>query len=384
MNLLIDENVAFAGTAFSQFGNVKLVHGRKITNELLTNADILIVRSITQVDEFLLKGTPVKFVGTATIGTDHIDVNYLNSKNITFADAKGCNAYSVAEYVVAALLNLAVRFDFKLKNKSIGIVGVGNVGSKVADFFSALGMKVFLNDPPLKRMGDNRDFVEIDEILKCDIITIHTPLNLAGIDKTFHLFDNKVLSKLKNNTILINSARGAVIDNKALTNIIDKKNLKVVLDVWENEPGIDEHLLKKVILATPHIAGYSYEGKVNGTKMIYDALCKYLNQDKTYDFKPDSPEKNKIEFNYTDNIEVSLNNLITQIYSIKNDDIKMRKSSVMDLKERSEYFDLLRKNYPVRREFNNYTITAASISKNIKALLKKLRFEINWKQTDND
>lgn len=197
LKLIVDENIAFADKAFNQFGSVSLLPGREITNSVLRDSDILIVRSITNVNEELLINTSVKFVGTATIGTDHIDLDYLSKNKIEFADAKGCNAYSVAEYVVAALLNLSVQFDFRLDEKSIGIVGVGNVGSKVAAFAEALGMKVLLNDPPLKREVNNQNFVELDEILKCDIITIHTPLNLNGIDKTYHLFNNENLNKLK-------------------------------------------------------------------------------------------------------------------------------------------------------------------------------------------
>ncbi len=202
LKLIVDENIALAADIFNQFGDVKLVSGRYITNSLLKDIDILIVRSITNVDEGLLKNTPVKFVGTATIGTDHIDLDYLKKNNIIFADAKGCNAFSVAEYVVAALLNFSVKYDFSLKDKSIGIVGVGNVGSKVATFAEALGMDVLLNDPPLQRNGDKTNFVELDEILKCDIVTLHVPLNPNGIDKTHHLFDKKILSRLKNDTIL--------------------------------------------------------------------------------------------------------------------------------------------------------------------------------------
>jgi len=191
----------------------------------------------------------------------------------------------VAEYVVAALLNFSVKYDFLLKDKSIGIIGVGNVGSKVATFAEALGMNVLLNDPPLQRNGDKRNFVEIDEILKCDIVTLHVPLNPNGIDKTHHLFNKKILSRLKNDTILINSSRGAVINNLDLYDSIEKKNLKVVLDVWENEPEINFELLNKVLIGTPHIAGYSYEGKVNGTKMIYDSLYKLLEAEKSFSFE---------------------------------------------------------------------------------------------------
>lgn len=377
LNIVVDENIAFASTAFNQFGKVTLIPGRKITNSILKNVNVLIVRSITSVDGNLLKNTKVKFVGTATIGTDHIDFEYLKVNNIYFADAKGCNAYSVAEYIVAVLLNLAVKFDFKFKSKSIGIVGVGNVGSKVAVFAKALGMNVLLNDPPLKRIGDKRDFVDLDEILQCDIVTIHTPLNLTGIDRTHHLFDKYNLSKLKDGTIFINTSRGAVVNNLDLINAIDKNNLKVILDVWENEPNFNEDLLKKVLIATPHIAGYSYEGKVNGTKMVYEALCKYLEADYTFDFKLDKPQNSNLDSEYEDRIEITLNKIISAIYSIKRDDDKMKKSYVMNFQERLEYFDLQRKNYPTRREFNNYTVNSKFMNEEVKNLLKKLRFNLS-------
>jgi erythronate-4-phosphate dehydrogenase len=377
LRLIVDENIVFADKAFGKFGKVNLMPGRAITNSSLKNTDILIVRSITNVDEELLKNTPVKFVGTATIGIDHIDLDYLKNKNISFTDAKGCNAYSVAEYIVASLLTLAVRFKFSLKDKSIGIVGVGNVGSKVAAFTEALGMKVLLNDPPLKRKGDNRIFVDLDEILKCDIITIHTPLNLNGIDKTYHLFNSENLNKLQNDAILINSSRGAVVNNSDLFNSIKKKKLRVILDVWENEPDINVELLKKALIATPHIAGYSYEGKVNGTKMIYDSLCEFLEMEKIFSFDLPAPLNSILHFILSDKIETAMENLVSNIYSVNNDDVKMQEMILMDKDKRIAHFDLQRKNYPERREFNNYTIEASNISKSIKEILKKLRFNLS-------
>jgi len=376
LKLIVDENIALAADIFNQFGDVKLVSGRYITNSLLKDIDILIVRSITNVDEGLLKNTPVKFVGTATIGTDHIDLDYLKKNNIIFADAKGCNAFSVAEYVVAALLNFSVKYDFSLKDKSIGIIGVGNVGSKVATFAEALGMDVLLNDPPLQRNGDKTNFVELDEILKCDIVTLHVPLNPKGIDKTHHLFDKKILSRLKNDTILINSSRGAVINNLDLYDSIEKKNLKVVLDVWENEPEINVELINKVLIGTPHIAGYSYEGKVNGTKMIYDSLCKFLEAGKSFSFELETPQNSIKQFDEFNKHEIGLNDLISNIYSIQDDDNRMRKIIVMNKNERIKDFDLQRKNYPKRREFNNYTISANKLSSQIRKILTALRFNL--------
>ena len=376
LKLIVDENIALAADIFNQFGDVKLVSGRYITNSLLKDIDILIVRSITNVDEELLKNTPVKFVGTATIGTDHIDLDYLKKNNIIFADAKGCNAFSVAEYVVAALLNFSVKYDFLLKDKSIGIVGVGNVGSKVATFAEALGMNVLLNDPPLQRNGDRRNFFKLDEILECDIVTLHVPLNPNGINKTHHLFDKKILSRLKNDTILINSSRGAVINNLDLYDSIEKKNLKVVLDVWENEPEINVELLNKVLIGTPHIAGYSYEGKVNGTKMIYDSLCNFLEAEKSFSFKLETPQNSIKQFDEFNKLEIGLNDLISNIYSIQDDDNRMRKIIVMNKNERIKDFDLQRKNYPKRREFNNYTISANKLSSQIRKILTALRFNL--------
>ncbi len=377
LKIIVDENIVFAKEAFGLLGDVTLLSGRKINNEVLKDADVLIVRSITKVDEELLKNTPIKFVGTATIGTDHIDLEYLKKNNIAFADAKGCNAYSVAEYLVAALLKIAVQFNFTLKKKTIGIVGVGNVGIKVAKFAEALGMNILLNDPPLQRKGDKRDFVELDKILSADIITLHVPLNLDGIDKTYHLFDKEKLMELKDGSILINTSRGAVVDNKDLLEIIDKKKLKVVLDVWENEPEINIDLLNKVLIGTPHIAGYSLEGKINGTEMIFKAFCRYLNTNINFNFKKDPPQNSIVNFERLDPFEKNMYDFISKVYPIEQDDQKMREINNLSSEERGKYFDLMRKNYPVRREFNNYTVKTVDLNTNEAEILKKLRFNIS-------
>lgn len=376
LKLIVDENISFAQNAFNQFGDVTLLSGREISNKTLKTADVLIVRSITNVNEELLKDSSVKFVGTATIGTDHIDLEYLKKNNIAFADAKGCNAFSVAEYVLAALLELSVRFDFQLNSKSIGIVGVGNVGSKVADFAMALGMRVLLNDPPLQRISDERNFVSLDEILSADVITLHTPLNLDGIDKTFHLFDNDLLNKIKNETVLINTSRGAVINNKDLLDVISRKKLKVVLDVWENEPDVNVELLAKTLIATPHIAGYSLEGKINGTKIIYNSLCDFLGLEKTFSFDIEKPEGNLKQLNDSRENEILFDSLVRSIYDIKGDDSRMRKIKKMDQASRNLDFDLQRKNYPTRREFNNFSIKCANFPEEILNTLKILRFNL--------
>jgi erythronate-4-phosphate dehydrogenase len=375
MNIIVDENISYAPEAFSQFGNVSVIHGREINNNLLKNADALIVRSITKVDENLLKGTPVKFVGTATIGTDHIDLKYLDSKGIFFSGAKGCNADAVTEYVFTAVIKLLNGNSSALKGKSIGIVGTGNIGSRIARIAGAIGMKVLKNDPPLQRKSGAADFVPLNEIYNCDIITLHVPLNKDGIDKTVHLFDRENLNILNDNVILINASRGPVVDNTALAEAVDKKSIRAVLDVWENEPDINTAMLERVKLASPHIAGYSLEGKVNGTVIIYKALCKFLGEQPVW--KPslpviETPVKN---LNHTGNSVEELNSIISKIYDIKKDDAKMRGISAMPKAQIPKYFDTLRKEYPLRREFNNFKIKLTTPDKELVNILTALRFE---------
>jgi erythronate-4-phosphate dehydrogenase len=379
MQLVIDENIAFAKEAFSQFGDVLLVSGRQITNEILHNADALIVRSITKVDEKLLQNTNIKFVGTATIGTDHIDFNYLDEHNIAFADAKGCNADSVAEYVYTALLKIAVDNKLTLKNRSIGIIGVGNVGSRVAKYAEALGLKVYKNDPPKQRTGEGSNYVSLEEALQADIISLHVPLNKTGIDKTLHLLDEKKLNKINDNTIIINTSRGAVVDNEALLDITDKKQFKVILDVWEGEPLINTDLLQKVLIGSAHVAGYSLEGKVNGTKMIYDAFCRFTNQQNDLGLKLPIVENNIIDVSSAKSLEEKLHFIFKQIYNIETDDSEMREMIGMNNESRAAHFDKLRKEYPLRREFSNYTILIDDTDKQLEGILEAFRFRVKIK-----
>ena len=376
MKLVVDENIVLAEEAFGSLGNVLLINGRRITNEILHDADALIVRAITNVNKELLTNTTVKFVGTATIGTDHIDVDYLKQEGIRFSDAKGCNANSVAEYVITALMNIAVENNYSLKNKSIGIIGAGNIGSRVVELANAMGLKVLKNDPPKERENFGSGYSKLGEVLQADIVTLHVPLNLTGVDKTFHLLNEDNLIKLKQGAILINTSRGSVIDNDTLKKIIDKKQLKVVLDVWEGEPLISTELLRKVNIGTPHIAGYSLEGKVNGTKMIYDSLKKFTNTNT--DWIPQLPivKENEIEFPATGTEEEKLNHIFAQIYNIKKDDSLIRKLLIIKKDEGGRYFDKLRKKYPGRREFCNYTIKIKDDDNVFNHLLGKLGFKL--------
>jgi erythronate-4-phosphate dehydrogenase len=377
MKIVVDENIPQAREAFDSFGELIFSNGRKISNELLTDVDVLLVRSITNVDEKLLTGTNVKFVATATAGTDHIDKEYLIRNKITFADAAGCNSFSVAEYLIAALSNIFSNNNFSFNGKSLGVVGIGNVGSKVVNFAKSIGFKVLQNDPPLERKLNVKDFVPLEDILQCDIISFHVPLTHSGIDKTYHLLNEENLNLIKSGTILINTARGEVVDNKALKKRLQNKNdLITVLDVWENEPNIDFELLEKVNLCSAHIAGYSLEGKVNGTEIIYNKLCDFLDITPIWKAKYPLITNPVITIDHNSTIEKLLDIIIKQIYSIEQDDNLLRNGINLAGDLRSKYFDEIRKNYHIRREFNNYTVKLNFSAAELKKKLEALRFKV--------
>ena len=377
MKLIVDENIVLGKEAFETFGTVVYKNGRNITNNDLLIADALIVRSITNVNEELLNKTNIKFVGTATIGTDHIDLNYLENKNIQFSSAAGCNAYSVAEYVFSAILYITNKHNYNLANMSIGVVGYGNIGTKVVKIAKALGMKVVINDPPLERKGEQNFFSTLEDALKCDIITFHVPLNLEGIDKTVHLLNKERLKILNANAILINSSRGPVVDNyELMQKLKTEKNFHTVLDVWETEPKFNVELYKLIDIGTPHIAGYSFEGKINGTKIIYDSLSKHLKTPIVWKPILNKVVDNKIEILENERIAQILQKLFNKSYQVIDDDMLLRKSVGFSTEERIKHFDFLRKNYRVRRELNNFEVVIKNKNKELQNLLNVLRVKL--------
>jgi erythronate-4-phosphate dehydrogenase len=375
MQIVADENIPFVKECFSSAGDCLTIHGRKITPEILKDADALLVRSITKVNKDLLDGTKVKFVGTATIGFEHIDLDYLAANEIGFASAPGSNANSVAEYIVSAILNLSDKYKFDIPKKSIGIVGVGNVGSKVEKKAKSLGMKVVLNDPPLKRQTGDEKYRPLKEIFDCDIITLHTPLTYEGEDKTFHLADENFFKSLKKDAIFFNTCRGGVHDTASLKNAITGGKIKTcVLDVWEKEPNIDIELLKMSDYGTPHIAGYSYDGKVAGMIMIYDAFCRHFKIEPKFtakNFLP-SPQIERIVINEQEQNPLSA--AVNMLYDIKMDDAKLRRIINEPAEMRGAYFDGLRKNYHIRREFQNTHVSIED--KKFKKVFDGLGFKV--------
>lgn len=346
IKIVADENMPNVKQLFGGFGNVTLRPGREISRSDLIGADVLLCRSITAVDEKLLTGTPVKFVGTATIGTDHLDIDWLSANEIGWANAAGCNADAVVQYVMSAIsywikvnTETSRSFSFqRLKDITVGIVGAGNVGTRLASLLDQIGINYLLCDPPLQRTADERKFSSIQEIINCDVITLHVPLNLEGEDKTHHLFDRSQLKALGASQLLVNASRGAVIDNQALLDYLQSPMAaNVVLDVFENEPKINFSLVQKCLLATPHIAGHTLEGKTRGSYMIYESFCEHFDLPKEKELAQLLPLSNQLEAGFN-----SLHSMFLSIYDIAEDHRKLTQSTQQNI---DKQFDNLRKDY---------------------------------------
>lgn len=354
MKILVDENMPYARELFSRVGEVQSVAGRHINAGMLREADALMVRSVTKVDAALLGGSGVKFVGSATAGTDHVDQDWLARAGIGFSGAPGCNAVAVVEYVISALLMLAERDGFALREKTVGIIGAGNVGGRLHRRLQALGINSLRCDPPLAARGGAGPFYPLEKLVAdADILTFHTPLTRSGPDATWHQVDDELLAALPDGRILINACRGAVVDNAALLRALTQgKQLRVILDVWEPEPGLSLPLLARVDLGTPHIAGYSLEGKARGTTQIFEAFGRFLGQSlpAPLDQLLPRPAVERIRVHGPVD-EALLKRLAHLVYDVRRDDGPLRRAASV-----TGEFDRLRKLYPERREWSSLRV----------------------------
>jgi erythronate-4-phosphate dehydrogenase len=358
LTIVADENIPYAREAFAPFGTVHLLPGRHLTSDELRGADALLVRSITKVNESLLHCTPVRFVGTATIGTDHVDLEYLQANNIAFAAAPGCNANSVGEYIAAALLVLAGRQGRPLAGRTLGIIGHGNAGRAVETRAHALGMQVVLHDPPRAQATRDQAYRALGEALDCDFISLHVPLTRGGEHPTFHLVDQTFLRAMRPDAFLLNSSRGAVIDNPALLHALKQQQLAgAVLDVWEGEPAINAALAEYVAIATPHIAGYSFDGKVAGTRQIHESFCANFGFDPAWSIDSLLPPPAVPALTLHPAGEATVSSAVRAVYDILADDNALRHTLTLPAQERPLAFDRLRREYPQRREFHHTHIT---------------------------
>jgi erythronate-4-phosphate dehydrogenase len=359
MLIVADENIPLLDAFFAGFGEIRRVPGRSIDRATVEQADVLLVRSVTNVNRALLEGSKVRFVGTCTIGTDHLDLEYFNEAGITWSSAPGCNARGVVDYVLGSLMTLAEIEGVDLTKRTYGVIGAGEVGGRLINVLKGLGWNVKVCDPP-RQATEGGDYVSFEQIIEqCDVISLHTPLTRSGDGATWHLFDQQRLQQLKPGAWLINAARGPVVDNAALREVLlEREDLQAVLDVWEAEPEVDVELAELCVLATPHIAGYSLDGKQRGTAQIYQAYCEFIGQPANIqlsDLLP-APWLSEVSLHAESDPAWALAMLCRGVYDPRRDDADFRRSLVGNVAEQRAAFDVLRKQYPVRREIEGLKV----------------------------
>lgn len=372
LRIVADENITFAREAFGPLGELELLPARHITTATARDADVLLVRSVTRVDAGFATLPSLRFVGTVTIGTDHIDSDALRAAGIAVHSAPGSNADSVVEYVIAALLVLAERRQVPLRGRTVGVIGCGNIGARLARRLPAFGCRVLCNDPPLQAQaeaaGAAHAYVPLEQLLaEADVVSLHVPLTRCGPHPTHHLLGERALAALRRHAWLLNTSRGSVVDNAALRTSLERRALDAaVLDVWEHEPLFDGELLRRVELGTPHIAGHSFDGKVNGTVQVHDALVRHLGVPSGWDpeaalrataqdrltLDPPPPGTGEAEW---------LRQLVRQMYDVERDDAAVRGLLDTPRDQPAEAFQELRRRYPRRRTFARHHVAAAHV-----------------------
>jgi erythronate-4-phosphate dehydrogenase len=377
VKILADQNIPCVADAFADLGEVVLLPGREIRREHLLDCRCLITRTVTRVDADLLNGTAVEFVGTATIGTDHIDLDYLQKANIACSNAAGCNAEGASEYVISGLFALSQRKDFDPFRLKAGIIGCGNVGARLLHKLDTLGIECLLCDPPLQEQGETgHRFVDLATIIgECNFISLHVPLTSTGKHPTFHLMNADRLQSLAEGCVLVNAARGEVVDNQALLTLLAARDdLTVFLDTWEQEPLVSRALLQRVDLATPHIAGYSVEGRLRGTQMVLDAACDHFGTSPTWQMSKQLPGMREINLETSASRLDSWQQLMRQHCQIWRDHDAFVAGAELDNASFARHFDSLRRVFPDRLEYDRFRVTQKEQLLE-PALLQKLGFK---------
>ncbi|MGY2285089.1 4-phosphoerythronate dehydrogenase PdxB [Pseudomonas gingeri] len=359
MLIVADENIPLIDAFFAGFGEIRRLPGRAIDRAAVAGADVLLVRSVTPVSRELLEGSAVRFVGTCTIGTDHLDLDYFQEAGIHWSSAPGCNARGVVDYVLGSLLTLAEIEGAELARRTYGVIGAGEVGGRLIKVLRGLGWKVLVCDPP-RQAAEGGDYVDLEQIIEqCDVISLHTPLIRSGALSTWHLLDRQRLGRLRPGTWLINAARGPVVDNAALRDVLlEREDLQAVLDVWEAEPQVDVELAELCVIGSPHIGGYSLDGKQRGTAQIYQAYCAFIGQAPTVsldDLLP-APGLAQITLNADCDPAWAMAMICRAVYDPRRDDADFRRSLTGNVAEQRVAFDLLRKHYPERREIEGLAV----------------------------
>lgn len=365
MKILADQNIPCVADAFSGLGEVELMPGREIRPQHLRDCKCLITRTVTRVEEALLADSAVEFVGTATIGTDHIDLDYLRAAGIACSNASGCNAEAAAEYVISGLFAMSQERDFDPLRLKAGLVGFGNVGSRLFARLETLGIDCLVCDPPLQQAGESeQDFVTLETILReCNFISLHVPLTHGGSHPTFHLMNAQRLQSLVEDCVLINAARGEVVDNRALLQLLGQRSdLSLFLDTWEQEPLVSRELLQRVDLATPHIAGYSVEGRLRGTQMMLDAACAHFRQTPSWHMSGELPPVREIDCSAFASGLGFWQDLFRQHCNIRRDHDAFVGGHKLDDGAFAVHFDGLRRVYPERLEYPRFCLNTDAAS----------------------
>jgi erythronate-4-phosphate dehydrogenase len=378
MIIAVDKEIPYGKEAFSQLGQVRFFSGQDLKSDTLHDIDALIVRTITPVNAALLDGADIHYIGAASAGTDHIDQRYLEARGIHFSYAAGCNANSVSEYVATILHVIAARRGWNLRQKSLAIIGVGHVGSRVERKAEALGMQVCLCDPPLRDLTGDIRYRTLDEVLGADILTFHVPLASDGPYPTWHMLGRKMLDRLSPNQVLINTSRGAVFDGRELKNALRQRRISgAILDVWEEEPIVDYSLLELAEIGTPHIAGGALDGKIRATEMIREDLGRFLGirpiglGDSIYpEAKSLRPETGAIG-------QEAVRSVLLQAFDIPSKDTKLRNLGAVTVEQAAAGFERLRTERPLRLEFRHFTVELSPAQRELADILQVLGFQTN-------
>ncbi len=379
MNIVCDRAIPLAAELFGRLGTVSLKDGRTLAAGDVREADLLIIRSTTRANATLLEGSRVRFIGSGVIGTDHLDIPWLQARGIAWANAPGCNAESVADYFTAALLETGARRNRAWRGKTLGVVGAGNVGRRIAKAGRALGMRVLCCDPP--RQADPADveaqgFFPLETLLaEADALTLHTPLT----PETHHLIGERALACMKRGAVLVNMARGAVVCNDSLTRALERGALSdAVIDCWEGEPAFSPALARLALLATPHVAGHAYEGKVNGAAMVYEAACRFLGAEPgPIPALPPPPVPEIACAGAGEPDEAVLRRLASTVCDVAGDSARFKASISEDPAERRRHFDSLRRDYPLRRQFSATRVILGHASSALVQTVSDLGFGVS-------
>lgn len=375
MKIFADKNILDLGANFSRHGELHFFDGRSVKQADLVGADALLVRSITSVDESLLGGTKIRFVGTATSGIDHIDTGYLRDTGVHFVDAKGCNANAVVDYCFTALAVAALNRDFSLSGSRVGIVGAGAVGGLFAKKLKALGVEVRCFDPFLAEKGEEQvKYYSLEAVLECDVVSLHVPLTTDGLHPTRNLLGTIELTALRKNAILINACRGCVVDELALRQLLStREDIMTVFDVWADEPTIDSSLAQSVDIATPHIAGYSAEAKSNATKILARAFVEHFRLGADAEAVDSSGDSGVV---ILENVEGPIAEWRTLLAAFPLDELSEQFKQALSGGEGAEAFDALRQQLLQRREFESNQLRRNIYSSQQQELLSVLGFRL--------